>query len=401
MKPYQIPLVKNTISKQDLNALARWLKGEPQLTKGPLADRFEKKFSSWLGVKYAHYVNSGSSANLLAVHSLLIAGILKPGDKIIAPAVSWTTTVAPISQLNCRPILCDCDEENLGLDITHLRKLIRTTKAKAVFVCHVLGIPGHLQEIKDLCQKHHLVLIEDCCEALGTVYHRKKVGTFGILSTFSFYYGHHLSTIEGGMICTTSKLLSNIIRSLRSHGWDRDLDRDSQRHLRRKYRIDSFAAKYAFYYPGYNFRANDLGAFLGLRQLRRITSTIKKRAKIWRQYQKQLQSSSWRPSPPQNSQVSGFSFPLISPKRQLLAAAFEKAGIETRPLIGGSVGRQPWFIEQYGASHLPHADNIHQHGLYVPVNPEMDYKDVQKVSSIALNHPSASVKQASRPQLLG
>ncbi|MBI2010414.1 MAG: DegT/DnrJ/EryC1/StrS family aminotransferase [Candidatus Chisholmbacteria bacterium] len=393
MNRYRLPLVKNTISKQDLNALARWLVKEPQLTKGPLSDQFEKMFSHWLGPKYAHYVNSGSSGNLLAIHSLLIAGLLSPGDRVVAPAVSWTTTVAPISQLNCRPILCDCDKENLGLDINHLKKLIKTTHPKAVVVCHVLGIPGHLKEIKALCQKHNLVLIEDCCEALGSLYHGRKVGTFGHLSTFSFYYGHHLSTIEGGMICTNSKKLSNIIRSLRSHGWDRDLDASAQRHLRKKYHIDPFTAKYTFYYPGYNFRANDVGAFLGLRQLRRLDSVINKRVKTWLQYLKELSEATWKPHPPNGSQVSGFSFPLLSPNRLILAETFEKAGVETRPLIGGSVGRQPWYIDKYGLNSLPHAEVIHRFGLYVPVNPAMKHKDVQAISSLALNHPTASVRQ--------
>src|SRR3989344_7878359 len=299
MTSFRIPLVRDTINQSDLAALAKWLIRKPHLTKGPLSEKFEAKFARWQGCRYAHYVNSGSSANLLAINSLLIAGYLKPGDRVIAPAVSWTTTVAPITQLGLEPILCDCNLQNLGLDIAHLEKLALKKRVKAVIICHVLGIPNHMDQIRSICKKHKLLLIEDCCEALGSQYQNIKVGNFGIMSTFSFYFGHHMSTIEGGMICTNSKFLSNIIRSLRSHGWNRDLDEDFKLKLRHSHNVDPFADQYTFYHPGYNFRSTDLGAFLGLRQLSRLPNVIKKRQQIWLRYKKLLEPATWRPRSPQ------------------------------------------------------------------------------------------------------
>ncbi len=379
---YRIPLVRDTITPVDLKALARWLVKTPHLTKGPLAEKFETKFARWQGCGYAHFVNSGSSANLLTINALLISGHLQPGDKVIAPAVSWTTTVAPITQLGLAPILCDCDLQNLGLDITHLEKLARKPKVKAVIICHVLGIPNHLDQIKAICKKYRLVLIEDCCEALGSQYNHIKVGNFGLLSTFSFYFGHHMSTIEGGMICTNSKKLSNIIRSLRSHGWNRDLDEGFKLKLRRQYHIDPFADQYTFYHPGFNFRGTDLGAFLGLRQLRHLNQFILHRHKLWQAYLKLTRATAWQPQPPPQSFVSGFAYPLLSTHRSNLADHLKRHSIETRPLVCGSLGRQPWFIDRYGPVPLKHADIIHSQGLYVPINPDLSIAEVKQITSM-------------------
>ncbi len=381
---FRIPLVRNTISAKDFQALAKWLSKAPHITKGPLSEKFEFAFAAWQGRRYAHFVNSGSSANFLAINALLISGHLKVGDRVIAPAVSWTTTVAPISQLGCKPLLCDCNLDDLGVDIKHLEKLAQKPQVKAVIICHVLGIPNRMRQIKAICKKYQLILIEDCCEALGSEYAGKKVGNFGDISTFSFYFGHHMSTIEGGMICTNSKLLSNIIRSLRSHGWNRDLDEDFKLKLRRSHHIDPFADQYTFYHPGYNFRNTDLGAFLGLRQLSRLPNVIKKRQQIWLRYKKLLEPAIWKPRSPQKTQVSGFAFPLLSKKRTQLAVHLQNTGIETRPLVCGSLGRQPWFVDKYGVVSLPNADIVHEQGLYVPINPELSIAEIKYVATQCL-----------------
>lgn len=379
---FKIPLVRNTITSKDLQALAKWLMKSPHITKGPLSEKFEQKFAKWQGTKYAHYVNSGSSANFLAINSLLISGHLKPSDSVIAPAVSWTTTVAPITQLGCKPILCDCNLDDLGVDIKHLEALVKKPRVKAVIICHILGIPNQIDKIIKICKKNQLFLIEDCCEALGSEYNSKKVGNFGAMSTFSFYFGHHMSTIEGGMICTNSALLSNIIRSIRSHGWNRDLDENVKLKLRRQYKVDPFADQYTFYHPGYNFRGTDLGAFLGLRQLRKLNRTINQRTHLWNYYLTHTIKSAWQPKPPPKAAVSGFAFPLLSRYRSKLAAHLNSHGIETRPLVCGSLGRQPWFIDRYGTTPLKNADIIHQQGLYVPINPELKSSEIKFIAKI-------------------
>ena len=214
-----IKLVKDTINFDDVSKLIEWLKTNPRLTKGDLTVEFEKKWSEWLGVKYSVFVNSGSSANLAGIYSLILSERMK-NKKIVVPAVSWVTTVTPAIQLGLEPIMCDCDEDNLGLDINHLKQIIKNENPSVIILVHVLGIPNHLDEIIRLCDENDILLIEDTCESIGSMYDNKKLGTFGDLSTFSFYFGHHMSTIEGGMISTNDEDLYHILLSIRSHGWD-------------------------------------------------------------------------------------------------------------------------------------------------------------------------------------
>ncbi len=183
----KVQLVKDTIDEQDISRLIEWLKTNPKLTKGDLTIEFEQQWSKWLGKKYSVFVNSGSSANLAAVYSLILSGKMK-NNKIIVPAVSWVTTVTPAIHLGLEPIMCECDSDNLGLNINHLKQLIETENPSAIILVHVLGIPNHMSEIVDLCKQHDILLIEDSCEAIGSEYNNKKLGTFGDLSTFSFYY---------------------------------------------------------------------------------------------------------------------------------------------------------------------------------------------------------------------
>lgn len=223
----KITLVKDTIDIDDVNKLIEWLKTNPRLTKGNLTIEFEKKWSEWLGSKYSVFVNSGSSANLAAIYSLILSGKLK-NNKIVVPAVSWVTTVTPAIQLGLEPIMCECDMDNLGLDINHLKEIIKTENPGAIILVHVLGFPNYMDEIIDLCNENDIMLIEDTCESIGSEYNGKKLGTLGDLSTFSFYFGHHMSTIEGGMVSTDDEELYHILLSIRSHGWDRDLPQEKQ-----------------------------------------------------------------------------------------------------------------------------------------------------------------------------
>jgi CDP-4-dehydro-6-deoxyglucose reductase, E1 len=393
MPPFRIPLVRDTIGQDDLDALADWLRGGPRLTKGPLCEAFEKKFAGWQDCRHAHYVNSGSSANLLAINALQVAGQLRPGDKVIAPAVSWTTTVAPITQFNCVPVLCDAEKDGLGLDLEHFTHLAKTTGARAVIICHVLGMPNRMDEILAVCERHGLTLIEDCCEALGSAYKDRKVGNFGVMSTFSFYFGHHMSTVEGGMVATNSRSLSNIIRSIRSHGWNRDLDEADKLDLRSRYSVDPFADQYTFYHPGFNFRGTDVGAFLGLRQLDKLPRFVEARHQIWGDYTQHTAEAAWQPRAPRDAMVSGFAWPVLSRRRVALAAELSAAGIETRPLICGSMGRQPWFVDRYGTSKLPNADVVHEHGLYVPINPDLTAAEVREIAGLLLGAREGSIRE--------
>ena len=377
----KIDLVKDTIDSEDIEKLISWLKTNPRLTKGNLTVEFEKSWSEWLGKKYSVFVNSGSSANLAAVYALLLSGKLR-NNKIIVPSVSWVTTVTPSIQLGMEPIMCECDEDNLGLNIDHLKEIIKEHDPSSIILVHVLGFPNHMNEIVKLCEEHDIRLIEDTCESIGSEYEGKKVGTFGNLSTFSFYFGHHMSTIEGGMISTDDESLYHILLSIRSHGWDRDLPKSKQIELREKYNIGNFRSLYTFYYPGFNLRATDLQAFIGLEQLKKLDEIVENRYKNYMKYHEGIKNPEWKVLPPNNSYISNFSYPIITKNIKQLVEKLTENNIECRPLICGSINEHPFWYEKYGKQDLPISKRVHEYGLYIPNNHQMTEDEIDKVISV-------------------
>ncbi len=379
--PVKVPLVKDTISQEELLALSDWLRTFPRLTKGELTVRFEEKWSEWQGCKYSVFVNSGSSANLLMFYALLLSGRLR-NKKVIVPAVSWVTTVSPAIQFGFEPIVCDCDPETLGLDIDHLGKLVEQHDPAAIILVHVLGFPNKMDEIMAICGEREIVLLEDSCESLGSEYRGVKTGNFGQMSSFSLYFGHHLSTIEGGMVCTDDEDLKDLLVSLRSHGWDRDLSTDKQYELRSKYDIDEFRALYTFYHPGFNVRSTDLQAFLGLEQLKKADSVVENRNKNFLAYDSTIKEFENKVRQAEGTLVSNFCYPLITEKRDELVAELARAGIDSRPLVCGSIARHPFWYERYGHADLPFADIVHDNGMYIPNNHEMTEAEVEYVADV-------------------
>jgi CDP-6-deoxy-D-xylo-4-hexulose-3-dehydrase len=377
----KIDLVKDTIDGDDIKNLISWLETNPRLTKGELTVQFEKEWSKWLGKKYSIFVNSGSSANLAAIYSLLLSNKLK-NNKIVVPAVSWVTTVTPAVQFGMEPIMCECDEENLGLNIGHLKQIIKEHDPSCIILVHVLGFPNHMDEIIELCNEHNIKLIEDTCESMGSEYNNKKLGTFGDLSTFSFYFGHHMSTIEGGMISTDNEDLYHILLSIRSHGWDRDLPKSKQIELREKYNVGDFRSLYTFYYPGFNLRATDLQAFIGLQQLNKLSTIIENRNINYQRYHDGIKNTEWKINPPSNSFISNFSYPVITKNITELVEKLTENNIECRPLICGSINEHPFWYERYGKQELPISKKVHEYGLYLPNNHQMTIEEVDKVINI-------------------
>jgi CDP-6-deoxy-D-xylo-4-hexulose-3-dehydrase len=381
----KIDLVKDTIDLNDVKRLITWLETNPRLTKGNLTLEFEKKWSEWLGVKYSVFVNSGSSANLAAIYSLLLSGKLK-NNKIVVPAVSWVTTVTPTIQLGMEPIMCDCDIDNLGLDINHLKEIIKNDNPSAIILVHVLGIPNHMDEILKLCKENDILLIEDTCESIGSKYNDKLLGTLGDLSTFSFYFGHHMSTIEGGMISTNDEDLYHILLSIRSHGWDRDLPKEKQNSLREKYGVDKFRSLYTFYYPGFNLRSTDLQAYIGLGQLEKLDMIVENRNKNFIRYKNEIKNTFWNVSEPEGSFISNFSFPIITENIKELTEQLVANNIECRPLICGSINEHPFWYERYGKQNLPNSKLVHNYGLYLPNNHQMTDEEISKVIEVVNKH---------------
>lgn len=374
---YKIPLVKDTIKNSEIDQLRDWLGTYPQLTKGKLTNKFESKWANWNGNEHSIFVNSGSSALLLMFYAYRCM-TQKQNIKVVAPAVSWVTTVAPIMQLGMEPILCDCNMTSLGLDINHLEEIFKKENPDALILVHVLGHQNEMDIILDLCSKYDVTLFEDCCEAPGTSKNNKKVGTYGFAGCFSFYYGHHMSTIEGGIVVTNNANFSNIMKSIRSHGWSRDLDETSKNQLKLEHKIDDFKDMYTFYYPGFNLRSTDLNAFVGINQIDTLDEKVKKRFSIYKRFKEKLEDYFWIQSCDSDI-ISNFALGLIVEDIPKFVKELDNKSIQIRPLICGSIGEQPFWIKEYGIQKLPNATKVHNNGIYLPAHQDLTDDDIEYV----------------------
>lgn len=394
MKFESIRLGEDTISKEELKDLCNWILSGAQLTKGPLTKEFEKDFASYIGSKYAIMVNSGSSANLLMAYALIESGYLK-NKKVVVPAISWITTLAPFMQLGYECFLCEADYENLGLDLEHLERLFKEESPAAVILVHVLGHANHLDEIKALCDQYGVLLIEDSCEALGTVYKNKKLGGLSLAGSFSFYYGHHISTIEGGAVVTNDEDLYNIMLSIRSHGWARDIEEKYKNEWEQEYNIDKFRQYYSFYFPGFNLRSTDLNAFLGISQLKKLDEISSVREKNFLLY-KQLLGKKYWVQKSKYDHLSNFAYGTFVENRLEVFEHLKANGIETRPLICGSMGLQPFWIKRFGKTSLMIADLVHNYGLYLPNHFHMTSEKIEYVCEVFSQKAIPKILQAQR-----
>tara|TARA_R110002110_G_scaffold295886_4_gene509945 strand:- start:2004 stop:3140 length:1137 start_codon:yes stop_codon:yes gene_type:complete len=373
-----IKLAEATIDEQDMDALADWIKTYPKLTKGPLTLEFESKWSEYIGVTDSIFVNSGSSANLIMLATLIEAGDLQRGDSVLVPALSWATDLAPVIQLGLKPILCDANLEDFSCDLGEFERILE--EVKAAILVPVLGFVPLMNTIVGLCKKHGVILLEDCCESLGSEYKRQKLGTFGAMSSFSTYFGHHISTIEGGMVCTSNKEYSRILKSVRSHGWDRDWSESDQEAVREEWGVSDFDALYTFYHNGFNVRSTDLQAFLGLRQLEKLPSIVEARNRNYQLYIKHLGCLG---DDREDILNSNFAFPIIRRNRDLIAKELQDNDIECRPLICGSMGQQPFFIKYNGEGvSCPIADHLRKYGMYLPNHHLLTEQDIIDVCNI-------------------
>ena len=243
-----------------------------------------------------------------------------------------------------------------------------------------------MDEILKLCKENDILLIEDTCESIGSKYNDKLLGSLGDLSTFSFYFGHHMSTIEGGMISTNDEDLYHILLSIRSHGWDRDLPKEKQNFLREKYGVDKFRSLYTFYYPGFNLRSTDLQAYIGLGQLEKLDMIVKNRNKNFIRYKNEIKNTFWNVSEPEGSFISNFSFPIITKNIKELTELLITNNIECRPLICGSINEHPFWYERYGKQNLPNSKLVHNYGLYLPNNHQMTDEEISKVIEVVNKH---------------
>ncbi len=342
---------------------------------------FEKNFAAWQGRRHAVFVMNGSMANLVLIQALLNMGRLSPGDKVGFSAVTWSTNVMPLIQLGLVPVPIDCELETLNVSSSQLQKAIVKEPIKALFITNALGFADDLDKIEALCAANNILLIEDNCESLGSELNGKKLGNFSLASTFSTFVGHHMSTIEGGLVCTDDDELHAQIVMARAHGWDRNLLPEQQRALREKTGVNSFFSTYTFHELAYNARPTEIQGFIGNVQLQYLDETIAIREKNFNAFKAALPLEHVHPVRADHmSLVSNFAMPVICRRKESFQAyttKFQAAGIEIRPVIAGNMTRQPFFTKHCATTYeLPNADYIHDCGFYFGNHPDLTHEEI-------------------------
>ncbi|MDO8659031.1 MAG: DegT/DnrJ/EryC1/StrS family aminotransferase, partial [Candidatus Parcubacteria bacterium] len=387
-----IKLIKSTFykDKQVKNALCKFIQKSQYLSIGEECKKFEKKFAFWQGRKHCVMVNSGSSANLAIVQALLNLGKLKKGDYVGFSAVTWSTNVMPLIQLGLKAVPIDIELDTLNVSSKKLIEKLNKYPMKMLFLTNLLGFCDDIGEIKKVCDKKKIILIEDNCESLGTVYRGRKLGNFGLASTFSFYVGHHLSTIEGGAICTDDEELETMLQMVRAHGWDRNLTEKKQLKIRVEHNVNStFYSRYTFYDLGYNFRTTEINGFIGNTQMKYIDEILNKRKSNFLKIAASIYRNTSKYYPIKYSHIdfiSNFAVPVICKSQKIRNELVEicKDIIEIRPIVGGDMVLQPFFkkyVDDFMEDNI-NAKIIHEQGLYFGNNPELTEKEVKKIINI-------------------
>jgi CDP-6-deoxy-D-xylo-4-hexulose-3-dehydrase len=378
-----IRLVNDTIDKFDIESLINWLSQDkvPRLTKGDLTIELEEKWAKKIGTKYSVYVNSGSSSILLSLAAFLYSKNIK-NKKIVIPSLSWATDVSSPILLGMEPIMCDCNLDDLSCDLEHLEHIFKTENPSSFILVSPLGLVPDMEKIINLCKKYDVTLFEDVCESMGSKYHNKYLGSFGLASFFSLYFGHHLSTIEGGFINTDDENFYHLLLMMRSHGWDRDLPSEKQKELRKKYSVDDFSSLYNFYVPGFNLRATDLQAFIGLRAVDKLDSYCLVRNENFKNYLNLIKVNELNLKINSNNFISNFAMPIVNKNKEKIVRELVKNGIEVRPLIAGNMSNKPMWYEKYGKINLKNCELIDKYGFYIPNNQDLKIDDIKNICKI-------------------
>ena len=361
------PLMEETITFKDRLKMAAFLLTTSRLTNGPKVRQFEKKWAEWLGVDYSLYVSSGSTANSLLIASIKELCGLKDGDKVLVPATTWVTNVGPVIQNGLQPIFCDINLNNFSFDIEDLKYVAtQHPDIKVVFVTHLIGLSSDVEKIEDIFP--NALILEDICESHGVQGPSlNKRGTLSAGSTFSFYFGHHITTIEGGMVCTNNPDLYDLMRMKRSHGMARESDLNRDKYVAENPDIDP---AFLFMTDGYNFRNHELCAVLGLYQLKKLDKNIEIRKHNDSRYYNGILLKKGLRTPQYQTGKSSFSLPII-PYDEKYVEKIKRTlmlnEIEFRPIISGNLLRHPAFrkYELCTQKEEPNVEILHKNGLYV------------------------------------
>lgn len=378
-----IKLIKSTFfNEQDTKEkLNKFILSAKQLSFGRECEKFEKNFAKYQGRKHCIFLNSGSSANLAIIQTLLNLGKIKRGDKVGFSALTWSTNVMPLIELGLKVIPVDVELDTLNVSSSKLLEVLERYPLKMFILTNLLGFCDDIDKIKKICEEKTIIFLEDNCESLGSVYKGIKLGNFSLASTYSFYVGHHMSTIEGGAVCTDKEEIATMLRIVRAHGWDRNLSLAKQNKIRYKYQVNStFYSRYTFYDLGYNLRPTEINGFLGNVQLKYIQEIINRRNRNFLKIASPIYKNSDKYFPVKYNHMdfhSNFAVPVICKSPMIRDALVGKCAgeIEIRPIVGGDMTKQPFFTKY--ADHFffktkkSNASIIHEQGLYFGNNPEV------------------------------
>lgn len=384
-----IPLMKNAFLNEyeTKKALAEFILQANRLSMDTECLKFERKFSDYQGCREAILFNSGGSANLAMLQALKNLGRLKDGDRVGFSALTWSTNTMPIIQMGLIPVAIDCDVSTLNVMSKNLEERLEKIGIQALFLTNVLGFTGDISRVSAVCQERNIILLEDNCESLGTVLPAGRAGNFGMGASFSFFVAHHMSTIEGGMVCTDDPDFSEMLRIVRANGWDRNLTAQQQQKWRKKFSINSeFEAKYTFYDLGFNMRPTEITGFLGQYQMQFLEENILCRERNYLRLEKLIIENDELVVLKHDhiTTLSTFAFPIVckTPElREQYLARFADAGIEIRPMIAGNIQRQPFYKKYVKESYaLPGTDFLHDNGFYCGNYPELSEMDLETIS---------------------
>ena len=363
----EFKLCDNPWGNEEINAIHRVIESN-MYTMVQEVKKYEEDFAKKFGVNYAVMVSSGSTANLLAVAALVYSKRLPRGSEVIVPAVSWSTTYAPLEQFGMKVVFVDIDKNTLNIDLDALKRNI-TEKTRMILLVNLLGNPNEFDAIKDMCRDKDIIIMEDNCESLGARYQGKQAGTFGLLGTYSSFYSHHICTMEGGVVVTDDEQLYEYMLAARAHGWTRNLPDNSTIYEKKS---DPFYESFNFIIPGFNLRPLEMEGAIGQEQLRKMDGMINQRRKnagyfknSMKQFediriQKEIGESSW------------FGFALLLQgrligKRDKIVHALREHGIETRPIVAGNFTRNKVieYMDYSIPEELVNADDIHFNGFFI------------------------------------
>lgn len=383
----RIPLMKNAFLREQetKKALAEFILNAPKFSMGTECEKFESKFATYQGRKHAMLFNSGGSANLALLQALKSLGRLHSGDTVGFSSLTWSTNVMPIMQMGMIPVPIDVDRETINVMSHNLNDRLSNIHLDAFFATNVLGYCGDMDKIRQICDEHGTILLEDNCESLGVVLGNKRAGNFGLASTFSFYVAHHMSTIEGGMLCTDDDELYKVLLMTRANGWDRNLPVEQQNELHAPYHISPFHAKYSFFEMGFNLRPTEITGFLGQYQMRFLDENIAIRNSNHIQFENAIRQNDELILVKHDhiKQISPFGLVILckTPElREKYIRRFQDADIEIRPVIAGNMQNQPFYGKFIQTKYpLPNTDFIHSCGFYCGNYPELSQVDIDLI----------------------